>query len=42
MGITELTIATLPWLFTMLGFLILVTFVPELSLWLPRMLGVIG
>ncbi len=42
MGITELTIATLPWLFTMLGFLILVTFVPELSLWLPRVLGVIG
>src|SRR5690349_12490501 len=42
MGITELTIATLPWLFTMLGFLVLVTFVPELSLWLPRMLGVIG
>jgi C4-dicarboxylate transporter DctM subunit len=42
MGITELTIATLPWLFTMLGFLILVTFVPELSLWLPRVLGMIG
>jgi C4-dicarboxylate transporter DctM subunit len=41
MGITELTIATLPWLFTMLGFLVLVTFVPELSLWLPRVLGMI-
>jgi C4-dicarboxylate transporter DctM subunit len=41
MGITELTIATLPWLFTMLGFLVLVTFVPELSLWLPRVLGMV-
>jgi C4-dicarboxylate transporter DctM subunit len=41
MGITELTIATLPWLLTMLGFLVLVTFVPEISLWLPRMLGMI-
>jgi C4-dicarboxylate transporter DctM subunit len=39
MGITELTIATLPWLFTMLGFLLLITYVPEVSLWLPRMLG---
>ena len=41
MGITELTIATLPWLATMLVFLIIVTFVPELSLWLPRMLGML-
>jgi C4-dicarboxylate transporter DctM subunit len=41
MGITELTIATLPWLLTMLAFLMLVTFVPEISLWLPRVLGVL-
>jgi C4-dicarboxylate transporter DctM subunit len=41
MGITELTIATLPWLFTMLIFLVIVTYVPELSLWLPRMLGML-
>ena len=39
MGITELTIATWPWLVTMLIFLGVVTYVPELSLWLPRMLG---
>jgi C4-dicarboxylate transporter DctM subunit len=39
MGITELTIAVWPWLVTMLIFLGLVTYVPELSLWLPRMLG---
>lgn len=41
MGITELTIATLPWLLTMLAFLVLVTFVPEISLWLPRVLGML-
>ena len=41
MGITELTIATLPWLVTMLIFLVIVTYVPELSLWLPRMLGML-
>jgi C4-dicarboxylate transporter DctM subunit len=41
MGITELTIAVWPWLLTMLGFLVLVTFVPELSLWLPRQLGML-
>lgn len=42
MGITELTIAVWPWLLTMLGFLMLVTYVPELSLWLPRQLGMLG
>jgi C4-dicarboxylate transporter DctM subunit len=41
MGITELTIAVWPWLLTMLGFLILVTYVPIISLWLPRTLGMI-
>ncbi|MFL5177783.1 MAG: TRAP transporter large permease [Microvirga sp.] len=39
MGITELTIAVWPWLLTMLGFLMAVTYVPQLSLWLPRALG---
>jgi C4-dicarboxylate transporter DctM subunit len=37
MGITELTIAVLPWLLTMVGFLLLVTYVPQISLWLPRL-----
>ena len=41
MGITELTIATWPWLLTMLIFLVIVTYVPEISLWLPRMLGML-
>jgi len=39
MGITELTVAVLPWLITMLVFLVLVTYVPHISLWLPRALG---
>jgi C4-dicarboxylate transporter DctM subunit len=39
MGITELTIAVWPWLLTMLGFLLLVTYVPAISLWLPRAMG---
>ena len=41
MGITELTIAVWPWLLTMLGFLVLVTYVPAISLWLPRLMGML-
>ncbi|HEY3180873.1 MAG TPA: TRAP transporter large permease subunit [Casimicrobiaceae bacterium] len=39
MGITELTIAVWPWLVTMLVFLIIVTYWPSLSIWLPKALG---
>ncbi len=39
MGITELTVAVWPWLLSMLVFLGLVTYWPGLSLWFPRMLG---
>ena len=42
MGITELTVAVWPWLLTMLVFLIVVTYWPGLSLWLPRAIGMIG
>jgi C4-dicarboxylate transporter DctM subunit len=38
MGISELTVAVLPWLLTMLGFLLLVTYVPQISLWLPNLI----
>jgi C4-dicarboxylate transporter, DctM subunit len=38
MGITELTIAVWPWLLTMLGFLVVVTYWPPLSTWLPNLL----
>src|SRR6202790_3492194 len=41
MGITELTVAVLPWLATMLVFLVMVTYIPEISLWLPRVLGML-
>jgi C4-dicarboxylate transporter DctM subunit len=41
MGISELTIAVLPWLGTMLVFLVMVTYIPEISLWLPRTLGML-
>ena len=39
MGITELTIAVWPWLVTMLVFLVIITYVPWISLVLPRLLG---
>jgi C4-dicarboxylate transporter, DctM subunit len=39
MGITELTVAVWPWLLSMLVFLGAVTYWPGLSLWFPRMLG---
>jgi C4-dicarboxylate transporter, DctM subunit len=42
MGITELTVAVLPWLGTMLVFLVMVTYIPEISLWLPRALGMLN
>jgi C4-dicarboxylate transporter DctM subunit len=41
MGITELTVAVLPWLITMLIFLAMVTYIPAISLWLPHALGML-
>ncbi|HVO88429.1 MAG TPA: TRAP transporter large permease subunit [Casimicrobiaceae bacterium] len=41
MGITELTIAVWPWLLTMLVFLVMVTYWPSLSIFLPKALGMI-
>jgi C4-dicarboxylate transporter, DctM subunit len=39
MGISELTVAVWPWLVSMLVFLVLVTYWPAMSLFLPRALG---
>lgn len=39
MGISELTMAVLPWLIAMIGFMLLITYVPIISLWLPHILG---
>lgn len=43
-GITKMSIgqvvrAASPWLILLVGFLVLVTYVPEVSLWLPKLLG---
>ena len=40
MGISEMTIAVLPWLGAMLLFLVMITYVPIISLWLPQTLGI--
>jgi C4-dicarboxylate transporter DctM subunit len=42
MGISELTLAVMPWLLTMLAFLGVVTYWPGLTLFLPRLLGMSG
>jgi NAD(P)-dependent dehydrogenase (short-subunit alcohol dehydrogenase family) len=39
LGLTETTKAFAPWILVMLAYLILITYVPEISLWLPRVLG---
>ncbi|WP_341990122.1 TRAP transporter large permease subunit [Azorhizobium sp. AG788] len=39
MGISELTVAVMPWLLAMLVFLGIITYIPAVSLFLPRLLG---
>ncbi len=39
MSISELTVAVMPWLLTMIVFLVIVTYWPGLSLWLPKAMG---
>lgn len=39
LGLTDVTKATFPWLLTMLIFLMMITYIPEITLWLPRLLG---
>ena len=41
LGITEMTKAVMPWLLTLLVFLVIVTYWPELSLWMPRVMGML-
>jgi C4-dicarboxylate transporter, DctM subunit len=41
MGISEMTIAVLPWLCTLIIFLVMITYIPEISLWLPHALGML-
>lgn len=39
MGMTEVSIACLPWVGVLLLYLVLVTYIPAISLWLPGLLG---
>ena len=39
LGLTEVTRATWPWLLTMLGFLMLITYIPQITMALPQFLG---
>ncbi len=39
LGLTDCAKAVSPWLLTMLVFLMIITYVPEVTLWLPRTLG---
>jgi len=39
LGLTETTKACMPWILVMLVYLTLITYVPAISLWLPRLLG---
>jgi C4-dicarboxylate transporter DctM subunit len=38
MGLTEVTKAAAPWILVMLAFLMLITYVPAITLWLPNLL----
>jgi len=38
LGLTEVSKAVIPWLLTALLFLVLITYVPEITLWLPNLL----
>ena len=38
MGITELTMAVLPWLLTMIVFLVLITYMPQITMFLPNLI----
>ena len=41
LSIERTTIAILPWLLPLLGSLIAITMIPELTLWLPRLAGMV-
>jgi TRAP-type C4-dicarboxylate transport system permease large subunit len=39
LSVERTTMAILPWLVPLLGSLILITYVPSISLWLPRLMA---
>ena len=40
LSVERTTVAILPWLFPLLLALVAITYIPELTLWLPRTMGV--
>jgi TRAP-type C4-dicarboxylate transport system permease large subunit len=41
LSLERATMAILPWLIPLLGSLIAITLIPEITLWLPRMAGLV-
>jgi TRAP-type C4-dicarboxylate transport system permease large subunit len=41
LSLERATMAILPWLIPLLASLILITMIPEITLWLPRMAGLV-
>jgi TRAP-type C4-dicarboxylate transport system permease large subunit len=39
LSVERTTMAILPWLVPLMGALIAITYIPELTLWLPRQMG---
>jgi C4-dicarboxylate transporter DctM subunit len=39
MGLTDCSTAVMPWLLTMLAYLMIITYVPAITTWLPTALG---
>jgi C4-dicarboxylate transporter DctM subunit len=39
MGISELTVAVMPWLLAMIAFLLVITYIPAITLFVPHLLG---
>jgi TRAP-type C4-dicarboxylate transport system permease large subunit len=42
MSVERTTMAIIPWLLPLLASLIAITLIPELTLWLPRMFGLVN
>ena len=38
MGLTETTLAFAPWLIVMVAYLLLITYMPSIAIWLPNLL----
>jgi TRAP-type C4-dicarboxylate transport system permease large subunit len=41
LSVERTTIAILPWLVPLLGALVAITYIPAITLWLPRVMGLV-